>query len=365
MQRPEKISLMFEVSEGCNQKCLFCYNSWKSPEASPKKQLSPSSTTRLLEKVVDETGCGQVTLSGGEPMLRRDIYDLVRLLKKKGVKVVLISNGLLLTPDAIDRCLDCGVDAFQISLLGDSAAFHDHLTGVKSIATVVETILNIRRRGGTVYTFFVGLSENIRRFREVLELNLLLDVKNVAFGRFTPGGSGLAGWERMMPAPGAVDEALEAAEEIAARYPLSVTVSTPVPPCLNDVSRFRHVRFCYCGAARQDHSVFGIDPEGNLKMCSHSPVALGNLLEHTFDELLQHPFLGELERALPEFCRDCPDAVTCRGGCPSSAYVCYGSLNEEDPYLRLNKKAATKPAAPSFDENGGIFAGTFQERESK
>lgn len=359
MKRPRKISLMFEVSEGCNQKCFFCYNSWRSPEAPRKKQLTPKQTAYLLEKVIDETGCSQVSLSGGEPMLRKDIYDLITLLKKHDVKVVLISNGLLLTQPAIDKCLSCGVDAFQITLLGDSPSSHNRLTGAKSFEIVIETILNIRKRDGTVYTFFVGLSDNIRHFKEVLELNVLLGVRNVAFGRFTPGGSGLKGWEQMIPDPAAVEHALQTANEHARKYPISVTVSTPVLPCLNTVSKYKNVRFCYCGAAREGHSIFGIDPEGNLKMCSHSPYTLGSLREKSFDELIQHPFLEDLQRALPPFCRDCSDAVTCRGGCPSSAYVCYGSLNDEDPYLKLNKSLAKKPALPSFDDSNDISVSTF------
>lgn len=344
---------MFEVSEGCNQKCAFCYNSWRGAPAGRKKQLSPERTAYLLEKVIDESGCTSVSLSGGEPLLRQDIYDLIALLKKKGVKVVLITNGLLLKEAAIDRCLSCGVDAFQITLLGDTAALHDGLTGIRSFETVIETILDVRKKEGTVYTFFVGLSSNVHRFKEVLELNALLGVRNVAFGRFTPGGSGLNGWEAMMPAPAEVERALRIANEHARKYGTSVTVSTPVPPCLNTVSEFRNVRFCYCGAGREDHSIFGIDPEGNLKMCSHSPYALGSLMEKSFDELIKHPFLDELRRALPPYCTDCPDAPTCRGGCPSSAYVCYGSLNAEDPYLKLNKTAAKKPQVPSFDGGNG------------
>lgn len=318
-----------------------------------------------MEKVIDETACSHISLSGGEPLLRKDIYELIFLIKKHNVKVVLISNGLLLTEEAIDRCISSGVDTFQISLLSDKASHHNRLTGAESFEKVVETILNIRKRNGTVYTFFVGLSDNIQRFNEVMELNVLMDVRNVAFGRFTPGGSGLTGWEKMMPDPSAVDEALMTADEFCRKYPISVTVSTPVLPCLNKISKYKNVRFCFCGAGRKDHSIFGIDPEGNLKMCSHSPYLLGSLFEKSFDELIRHPFMDDVQEALPAFCRDCPEASVCRGGCPSSAYVCYGSLCDEDPYLKLNKSSAEKPQAGSFTDTDGISISAFEKRESK
>jgi len=356
---------MFEVSEGCNQQCTFCYNSWRSQGAARRKQLQTKETLYLLEKVINETGCSHISLSGGEPLLRKDLHKLISLIKKHQVKVVLISNGLLLTEAAIDECISSGVDAFQISLLGDTPSRHNRLTGTEGFEKVIEAVLNIRKRGGTVYTFFVGLSDNIQRFREVLELNVLMDVRNAAFGRFTPGGSGLSGWEKMMPHPKEVDEVLKTADEFCRKYPISVTFSTPILPCLNDISKYRNVRFCFCGAGRKEHSIFGIDPEGNLKMCSHSPHPLGSLLDNSFEELIRRPFMDELRSALPAFCQDCPDALICRGGCPSSAHVCYGSLSEEDPYLRLNKALARKPQTCSYIGLNGVPVTTFEEAESK
>lgn len=352
MDRPEKISFMYEVSGRCNLRCVFCYNTWKMNSETPKAELSTRQTLNLLAKVTDETGCNDISLSGGEPLMRDDIFEIISFIKKKNVKVSLISNGTLLKEETIDRCLSCGVDVFQVTLLSDKPELHNRLSGGQAFDKVIEAILNIRKRNGTVYTFFVGLADNIHTFKGTLELNVLLGVQNVALGRFTPGGSGLKGWDKLMPSPEMIDEALGIGDEMSRKYRIAVSVSTPILPCLNKISRYKNVRFSFCSVGNKEHSLFGIDPEGNLKVCSHSPYSLGNLLEKPFDHLIKNQFLRDFSQTVPPFCRDCPELSICRGGCRSSAHVCYGSLAEEDPYLKLWKAKARKPINSSFRTTG-------------
>jgi radical SAM protein with 4Fe4S-binding SPASM domain len=159
-----------------------------------------------------------------------------------------------------------------------------------------------------------------------------------------------------MPSPQAIEEALQAADRISGSYPISVSVSTPILPCLNQVSAYRRVRFAFCGAQRGAFSLYGIDPEGYLKPCSHSPQRLGSLLESSFAQLVEQPALAEFASSLPEFCRDCADLAVCRGGCRSSAHLCSGAVDGEDPYLSLWKSQARKPEQPSFTTADGNLA---------
>ena len=347
---------MFEFSGQCNQRCRFCYNSWKAPESGPKRELGTNRVKELLAKTIDASGCESISLSGGEPVLRADLFEIIAFIKGRGPKVSLVTNGTLLDDAAIDRALSAGVDLFQVSLLGDTRELHNRLAGFDAFDRVIEAILNVRGRGGRVSTFFVGLADNIDRFAKTLELNVLLGVENVALGRFTPGGSGIADWERLMPSPEALDGALAAADEMSGKYRLSVSLATPVLPCLHDLSRYRRLRFSFCSVGAREHGLFGIDPEGNLKACSHSPRVLGNLLEEPFERLIRSPFLDEFTATVPAFCRSCPDLPVCRGGCRSSAKVCSGSFAEEDPYLAMWKSKAVRPTIASFVSSTGVSA---------
>lgn len=345
---PKKISFMYEVTARCNQACAFCYNAWKGQGGAPPRELDTDGAIALLGRAIDGSRDCDVTLSGGEPLLRSDLCRLVACIKERGRKAIVASNGSLLDEAAIERLVSCGVDAFQVTLLADRKERHDKLAGAGSFERVLEAVLGVRRRGGKVYTFFPGLAANVDAFRRTLELNLLLGVEQVAFGRFTPGGAGLRGWESLLPSPEAIEEVLETGQAFCRKYGLSISISTPILPCLVDVARYDRIRFGFCAVGNPERAILGLDPAGNLKPCSHSSVRLGNLLESPLAELLEHEHLREFTETVPEYCAGCADLPVCRAGCRSSAQACYGSFAAEDPLLATWKARARKPSRPSF-----------------
>src|SRR5512135_1802139 len=102
---PRQDSFVFEITQRCNHECLHCYNAWKNPVDYPMGELGAGETLEMLGKLLDETGARLVSLTGGEPMLRPDVYEIVDSLRARGVTVNLITNGGLLDDAAIARLL--------------------------------------------------------------------------------------------------------------------------------------------------------------------------------------------------------------------------------------------------------------------
>ena len=356
---PETLSFTLELSRSCNLRCEFCYNPWKIDREAATGEMSTADALRLVEKLVDETGPDEITLSGGEPFLRRDIFEIVRAVKRRGVKVGIVTNGTLVTREVADKCVSEGVDVVQVSLLSDQREVHNRLVGSDSFDRTIEGILNLQARKGRVYTFFVGTRRNIASFRGALELNVLLGVRNVALGRFVPGGAAIGGWQSLLPDPDEIQAALDSADHLARRYPIAISISTPILPCLVDLSKYETITPGFCTVGDGAHALFAIDPLGNVKVCSHSPVSLGNIFERTFAEIVRHRFLRDFLDTVPEFCRDCPVLVVCKAGCRSSAHLCYGSFQHEDPYLVTWKARASKtsPAVARLAEMAAGAAG--------
>jgi MoaA/NifB/PqqE/SkfB family radical SAM enzyme len=122
-------SLIFEVTQQCNHDCLHCYNAWKNEAPYPAiEELSMSDTLAMLDKVLDETGADHVTLTGGEPLLRRDLPDIVAYLNERHCEVNLITNGTLLDAPTIARLSPDRISIFELPLLSCEAAIHDRLT---------------------------------------------------------------------------------------------------------------------------------------------------------------------------------------------------------------------------------------------
>jgi MoaA/NifB/PqqE/SkfB family radical SAM enzyme len=123
-------SLIFEVTQRCNHDCPHCYNAWKNDAPYPAiEELSTAPTLAMLDKVLDETDAGHVTLTGGEPLLRRDLPDIVDHLNRRHCVVNLITHGGLLNEATIGRLTPDKISIFELPLLSCEAAIHDRLSG--------------------------------------------------------------------------------------------------------------------------------------------------------------------------------------------------------------------------------------------
>lgn len=303
----------------------------------------------LIDKALDEIGPYHVSFSGGEPLLRPDLPKLVRHVKNKGLKATVVTNGIILNKDRTAELVDSGVDLFQVTLLAANQALHDGLEGGPFFEKVVSSIAGLVNAGAEVATSFVACKDNIANFEKVLELNVLLRVKRVQFCRFNPGASGLPGWHRLMPSPEDVETALHGASRIASRYPISVFVSVPVMPCLVDVDHLPGVSLGFCAVGDSDDTLLALDPAGNLKVCPHSAVPLGNAIDRSITEILRSAAYSEFLDSIAPFCVDCPHVTVCRGGCRSAAQLCFGTLRDEDPFLSMWKdRAVAARCKPGF-----------------
>ena len=121
--------VVFEVTDACNQRCLFCYNHWKRPlcpvtPPAPDFRLARRTLRRLLRQCSVES----ISLSGGEPTLMPGIHDLALKARFGGANVNLLTNGTLLGEDDVEIMNHIGIAAVQIPILATDPQVHDHIT---------------------------------------------------------------------------------------------------------------------------------------------------------------------------------------------------------------------------------------------
>ncbi len=342
--RPRIQSLIFEVTPRCNHACLHCYNVWHgadgAPSDYPRGELNTERTLALLGKALDETVCAHVTLTGGEPLLRADLPAILDYLRGRSLPVTIISNGRLLDESAAVDCLDRGVGLFELPLLSHQREVHDRLSGAPGAwDSVLDAMANVRLHHGRFAAAFVATKLNIDHAAEVMKLAFAFGAQAVMFNRFNPGGRGRANLDMLLPTAGQVRRALSAVDAAAAEFGLPVSCSIPIQPCLVDTRAFPHVGFAYC-AAGGDRAYYALDPVGNLRPCNHTPQILGNLFEESFADLIAPARMQTFTKAIPSFCDPCPRRSECQGGCKAAAQVCYGSLTDEEPFLKMNREQA-------------------------
>jgi radical SAM protein with 4Fe4S-binding SPASM domain len=349
---PRLPTLIVEITQRCNHACLHCYNVWASGSATqpadyPRGELGTADTLALLAKALDETSCRHVTLTGGEPLLRTDLPEILDFLRQRAVTTTVISNGRLLTePMAIDL-LERGVAMFELPLLSHRRKVHDHLSGAPgAFDAVLAAMARLRHQRGQFVAVFVLTRHNVPDLGEAIKLAYAFGARGLMLNRFNPGGRGRRYMHDLLPTAAEVRQALEVAEAAATTLAFPISCSIPIQPCLVDTSAFPHLGFGFC-AAGSDRAYYTLDPLGNLRPCNHTPTILGNLREHSFAELIAGERMSEFVGAAPPFCDPCPRRQSCQGGCRASAQVCFGSLTAEDPFLHLARGKGRSVMQPS------------------
>src|SRR4030042_3454846 len=139
------------ISSHCNLKCVMC-NVWrlaKKDSLLAQKELEISEYENLLDELAS-LGTKSLCLSGGEPLLKKGIFSIIRKAKEKGLFVELITNGTLITNEIAQKLLASEVDLVTVSIDAPTAEVHDRIRGAKGLweqsSRGLRTISDLRKR---------------------------------------------------------------------------------------------------------------------------------------------------------------------------------------------------------------------------
>src|SRR5262249_48471331 len=121
--RPSLVS--WNLTRRCNLRCPHCYMEGGKAAAN---ELTTDECLRVLDELA-ALGTEMVILTGGEPLLRRDVYEIARAASHDGMWVVMGTNGVLVTDAVVETMIECGVRGVAISLDSIDAARHDGFRG--------------------------------------------------------------------------------------------------------------------------------------------------------------------------------------------------------------------------------------------
>lgn len=170
-------SIKLDVNNRCNQKCKFCY----------LKKGSEELDLKHIFNLIDNLKTGsRVGLMGGEPLLRKEIFDIIKYIKKKNLTCSLFTNATLISKKKASDLKKVGLNLAIVTLSSDSESVHDSLTQVKgSWKKTVQGIKNLVERGIKTYTHTVITSKNIDRIEGINEFSRELGATPLFF-RYIP-----------------------------------------------------------------------------------------------------------------------------------------------------------------------------------
>ncbi len=338
--RPLPKSFVIELTKRCNHHCLYCYlaegPSAQDCEQDRSNEMSAREVTDVIGKLCDEAPVQSIALSGGEPLLREDLPEVLSFLRKKGIAPVVITNGTLLTQQ---RLASLGTDVtYEITLLSHRREVHDRLAGRRGAwAAAVDGMANVRQAKGRFVAVFVATRLNSADVGRTAELCIALGATGLMYNRMNLGAHNIRHADRLLPTVAMIRENLDTLEELSERYSLPVAVSVAIEPCVIDTRKYTKIHFGWCPLAGEG-SYFTVDPRGNVRICNHSGVVLGNLKHDRFTDIYyHHPYVRAFRETWPAECEGCDPELKamCCGGCKASAEQCYGSLTKVDPFVTI------------------------------
>jgi len=155
-------SLIFELTERCNNDCRHCYINLPANDPIASEELTTEEWYRIIDEAAD-LGCLSITLTGGEPLLRPDFKDIYLHIRRTGILVELATNATLLTPELAELLANIPPRApVQITLYGATASTYERITRLKgSYAAAVQGVRLLKTRSVPFILRGVLLADNL------------------------------------------------------------------------------------------------------------------------------------------------------------------------------------------------------------
>jgi len=323
-------ALLAELTYQCPLHCPYCSNPAQYPLG---EELNTGEWKRVFAEAA-ELGVLHLGLSGGEPLARRDLEELVAAAREAGLYSNLITSALGLDRKRLLALREAGLDSIQISFQANDAELGDAIAGTRAHARKLEAARLVTENGLPLSLNVVLHRGNIDRLEQIISLAESLGAVRLELANTQYYGWGHLNRAQLLPTRAQV----ETAGRIAASAKERLAGRTDVIYVLPDLYETRP-KPCMQGWGRR---YLTVNPVGNVLPC---PNAL-NLPRLHFDNVREHAlawiwheseafnaFRGTAWMPLP--CRECPQREIDFGGCRCQAALLTGDDHATDPVCSL------------------------------
>jgi pyrroloquinoline quinone biosynthesis protein E len=323
--------LLAELTYGCPLHCPYCSNPLDL--GGYRDELTTAEWQRVLAEARD-LGVLQLHLSGGEPLLRRDLADIVRAGSELGLYSNLITSALGLTPRRAEQLRAAGLDHVQISVQADEAALSDRLAGTPSFARKLAAARLVKELGWPLTLNVVLHRQNVDRIAEVLDLAEELGADRIELAHTQYYGWALLNRDALLPSRAQLARAEAVVRAAHRRLAGRMEVIYVLPD-----HHGRHPKPCMGGWGRRQLTVV---PDGGVLPCpaAHTlPLPRASVREHPLAWIWRESPLFQRFRGtdwMPEPCRSCDRREVDFGGCRCQAFLLTGDAARTDPVCHLS-----------------------------
>ncbi|CAL1240973.1 pyrroloquinoline quinone biosynthesis protein PqqE [Candidatus Methylocalor cossyra] len=333
--------LLAELTYACPLQCPYCSNPLEF--ARYRDELSTAEWLRVFSEA-RALGAVQLGLSGGEPLVRKDLPVLVRHARGLGYYTNLITSGYGLEAGKLRELKEAGLDHIQVSIQAPEKSLNDHLAGTECFENKREVARLVKRHGYPMVLCVVIHRQNIHLMRDILEMAIELEADYLELANTQYYGWAHLNRDQLLP----TREQFEEAEAIAQSYKERLKGKMKIYYVVPDFYEQRP-KACMNGWGT---TFLTIAPDGVALPCHEARSLPGlncpNVRAHSIEDIWLHSEAFNRFRGfawMQEPCRSCPEKLKDFGGCRCQAYLLTGDMNATDPVCSLSPRRQLVDAA--------------------
>jgi pyrroloquinoline quinone biosynthesis protein E len=326
------LSLIAEVTHRCPLHCLYCSNPLELKRA--EEELSTEDWKRIFQQAA-ELGILHAHLTGGEPLARKDLAQLIGAARAAGLYVNMVTSGVGLTEERLATLVDAGLEHLQLSFQDLDEESANHIAGTRAHALKLALIPILKKFPLAFTVNLVVHRMNLDRLEAFIELAENLGPDRLEIAHVQYYGWALKNRSLLMPTQEQVDRSLPVIEAAKERLKGRIHVEAVFPDYFGSFPKA-----CMGGWGRQ---MMLIDPIGQALPCHSAAIIPGlhfdNVCEHDLSWIWQSSPAFERFRGdawMPETCLACPRKERDFGGCRCQAFLLTGDPEAIDPVCRYS-----------------------------
>ena len=326
--------LYLYLTDQCNLCCGHC---WISPGFSQDRQNSiclDALKSTILE--AKSLGLQSVKLTGGEPLLYRNITRLLKFLTLEDLSIIIETNGILLDRSMVELLKDCNVDQISVSLDAATEALHDEIRGVRGSFRKAVRKLRLLSASGLSYQVIMTLQrKNSREIPALMRLCHELGSSSLKINPLQPCGRAIVAFQQNANLN--LDELILLHRELSNEWhrPDDLDICFDLPLAFLSIDEILQTSGrCWI------LNILGLLANGDYSICGVGQTAeelrMGNLFQDSISKVWKFdPLLNELRQSLPwkleGICSHCIFKFQCLGACRANAFI--GSKDLYAPYF--------------------------------
>lgn len=332
--------IAWELTNACNLACIHCRAS-AIIDPTPD-ELSKAEAKHFVDELVEYKPI--IILTGGEPLLRSDVYDIAKYASDHGLRVVLATNGTLLTPDIAKGLKDVGIQRVSISIDGSTKETHDIFRGEKGAFESALRGIDILKNAGISFQINTTITKrNLTEIPNIYKLALELGASALHIFLLVPTGRGEEIESEEIP-PEEYERVLNwfYDKSKTSCIQLKATCAPHYFRIMRQRAKLEGIRITKetHGLEAMTKGCLGgsgfcfVSSKGDIYPCGYLPALAGNIRQKPFKMIWEKSKVFNDLRdpgKLKGKCGECEYRAVC-GGCRARAYASTGDYLDEEPY---------------------------------